>query len=198
MNQYNVLICGVGGQGVMSLGTLLKQAAMPEGMVVVGSEVRGAAQREGAVTSTVRYTVTDEAEKYDERRALHSGKIPFGRTDLMIATEPSEALRNAHFLSSRSKVILNTYVIKSKGFDYPEMENIVARIREITNNIYTLNANEISLERYGSYRMANAILLGAALAHSDLPVSRDTIELLLERKEEVEALDLGINLNVGS
>ena len=72
MKKYNILIAGVGGQGVVTLGLLLKYAAIKEGIMVAGTETRGASQREGSVNSHVRFAVLDPGEEYDERRGIHS------------------------------------------------------------------------------------------------------------------------------
>lgn len=72
MKKINVYICGIGGQGTMTLGQLLKQAGLEEGMVVTGTESRGASQREGSVDSHVRFAVFEKGEKFDERRSIHS------------------------------------------------------------------------------------------------------------------------------
>ena len=193
MKQYNVLICGVGGQGVMSLGMLLKSAALPEGKKVLGFEMRGLSQMEGAVTSSVRYMYGEDSEETDERKAMHSGSVPYGGTDLLIALEALEAIRNAPLLSRDTIIILNTYTICPREVEYPDVSAIIENLKKITDKVYVLDANELSMERYGSYRMANAMLLGAALEHSDLPIRRETIEGLLSSTQEREALDLGMN-----
>ena len=196
MKRFNVLICGVGGQGIMTLGMLLKQAAMPAGIEVWGGEMRGVAQMEGAVTSSVRYLYGDKDEGYDERRTIHSGAIPYGGADLVIAVEPVEAMRNAYFFSRRSIVVLNTYTIKPKGVEYPEFGEILENVRKITDRVYVVNANDISMERYDTYRMANYILLGVALAHIDFPIDVETVEDLLPGPRELEAFRLGLEWEV--
>ena len=192
MKRFNVLICGVGGQGIMTLGMLLKQAAMPAGMQIWGGEMRGLAQMEGAVTSSVRYLYGDDGEGVDERRTIHSGAIPYGGADLVIAVEPVEAMRSAHLFSGRSIVVLNTYTIKPKSVDYPEFGEILENVKRITDKVYVVDANDISMERYGTYRMANYILLGVALAHTDFPIGVETIEDLLPGPRELEAFRLGM------
>ena len=177
----------------MSLGMLLKSAALPEGKKVLGFEMRGLSQMEGAVTSSVRYTYDGDGEETEERKMMHSGSIPYGGTDLLIAVEPLEAIRNAHLLSKETTIILNTYAICPKEVEYPDLSLIVDNLKKITDRLYILNANELSLERYGSYRMTNPMLLGVAMAHSDLPIKQDTIETLVSSKEERDALEIGMN-----
>ena len=194
MKRYSVLVCGVGGGGIISLGMLLKEAAILEGLEVVGSEVRGVAQRGGAVISMVYYGIPEGNEQQDHRSALYSGPIVFGGANLMLAVEVSEGLRNSPFLSKASSVVVNTYALKPKDVEYPPVADIIAELKKITNRVYPVNATEISMERYGSYWMTNAILLGVALACTDIPVSRHTIESLLRSDVERQALGVGINM----
>ena len=109
MISYDILICGIGGQGAISLGTVLKLAAIHEGLDVVGAERRGGAQREGIVTSNVRYRKLENGEVADERRAPASGLIPAGGADMMISMEPMEALRHGRWLNENSVVIVNDF-----------------------------------------------------------------------------------------
>ncbi|MBI2303584.1 MAG: 2-oxoacid:acceptor oxidoreductase family protein [Chloroflexi bacterium] len=194
MRQYNILICGVGGQGIMTLGTLLLSAGMPQGYRVIGAEYRGSAQRGGPINSTVRYEIFEGGDGSDERRFVYPGELPLGAANLLIAVEAAEALRNAFYLSRGATAVVNTYTIKPKTqARYPSVDELVAHLKETTDRVYTFPANQLSMERYGSYRMANAMLLGVALARSDLPVPRETIEGLLRSREEREALALGFN-----
>lgn len=191
MRYYNIHICGVGGTGVMGLGMLLKEAAVPQGFGVVGAESRGVSQRGGAVTSSVRYSISEKGEKLEERKILYSGEVPYGSAELMIATESTEALRNLQFVSRESQVVLNAFTLPTRGLDPVPVEKTINTLKEITSKLYIIDASGISLKRYGSYRMANPILLGFCLAHTDLPLSRESIEAFL-RPAEREALVIGL------
>ncbi|MBI2846930.1 MAG: 2-oxoacid:acceptor oxidoreductase family protein [Chloroflexi bacterium] len=191
MKYYNIHICGVGGTGVMGLGMLLKEAAVPQGFGVVGAESRGVSQRGGAVTSSVRYSIPETGETLDERRVLYSGEVPYGSADLMIATESTEALRNLQFISKESRVVLNAFTLPTRGVDPVPVEKTIDVLKGITNRLYIIDASGISLKLYGSYRMANPILLGFCLAHTDIPLKRESMEAFL-RSAEREALVIGL------
>lgn len=193
MKHFNILICGVGGTGVIGLGALLKRAAEYTGIAVAGNEKRGRAQRGGAVINTVRYTIFEETEPFDERKRI-TGAIPNGRADLMIATEPAEALRNTEFLSKRSDIVMNTYEMRPIGVAYPDIAQGIEWLRQIARRVIALNASRISMEHFGSYRMTNHVLLGVILAHTELPIRRDTFEKLLRAEEEKKALAIGYGL----
>lgn len=199
MRHFNIIICGVGGTGVIGLGELLREAAGLEDNRVLATESRGSGQRGGPATASVRYTTLDEGEEYNDRTALWSGSIEVGGADLMIATEVAEALRNAHYLSENSKVILNSYTLmpkqtrqemKVKSLKYPSVEEVVTMLHQLTPHVYVANASDMSMEHFGSYRMTNPILVGLALARGLLLLKKDTVKSLLQGNAK-EALELG-------
>ncbi|MFC1906330.1 2-oxoacid:acceptor oxidoreductase family protein [Chloroflexota bacterium] len=198
MRHFNIIICGVGGTGVIGLGELLREAARLEDCRVLTTESRGVSQRGGPATASVRYTTLDENEKYNDRTALWSGSIGIGGADLMIATEVAEALRNAHYLSENSRVILNTFTLmpkqtrqemKAKSLKYPSVGEVVTMLHQLTPHVYVVNASDMSMEHFGSYRMTNPILVGLALARGLLPLKKDTVKSLLQGNAK-EALEL--------
>jgi indolepyruvate ferredoxin oxidoreductase beta subunit len=199
MRHFNIIVCGVGGTGVIGLGELLRKAAMAEGNMVLGTESRGSGQRGGPATASVRFTTLDNGEEHNDRTALWAGSVGAGEADLMIATEAAEALRNAHYLSEHSKVILNTFAlkptqtrqeIKGKSLRYPSIDEVVAMLRTLTPHVYVFNASEMSMKKFGTYRNTNPVLVGVALARGLLPLKKETLESLL-RGAAREALELG-------
>lgn len=200
MSHYNILICGVGGTGVIGLGELLRKASILEGGRVLGTESRGSGQRGGPAVASVRYSVQDKKKVYDDRTALWSGSVGIGSADLMIVTEAAEALRNAHYLSANSRVILNTFTLrptqtrqemKAKSLLYPSIEDVVAKLHQITPHVYVANASEMSMKHFGSYRATNHILVGLALSWGILPLQKDTLKSLL-KGDTKDALELGL------
>ena len=199
MRHFNIIICGVGGTGVIGLGALLREAAWLEGNRVLSTESRGSGQRGGPAIASVRYTALDENEEYNDRIALWSGSVGIGGADLMIATEVAEALRNAHYLSENSRVILNAFTLmpkqtrqemKVKSLKYPSIEEVVALLHQLTRHVYVANASDISMEYFGSYSMTNPVLVGLTLARGLLPLKKDTVKSLLQGDAK-DALELG-------
>ncbi len=180
MIKYDILICGIGGQGAISLGTILKLAAIRQGLSVVGAERRGGAQREGIVTSNVRYRGIEKGEVYDERSMAASGLIPVAGADMMISMEPMEALRHARYLNSDSVVIINDFPLTPVSVrmgerEYPEPDSIYSRIRQFTPHVHVFNIDELSKKNFNSLKQINTISLGLACALGKLPVSRDAL-----------------------
>ena len=200
MKVFNIIVCGIGGTGVIGLGTLLKNAALPEGIGVVGSETRGSAQRGGAVTSSVRYLLRESKSESADFSGYWMGMIPVGGADLMIATEAAESLRNILYLSEKTRIVLNTFAVPPKpaskakqkrAVNYPSISDISDNLKQITPHVRVVDASKMSMERFGSYLLTNPILLGVALADVHLPVKKETLNDLLTRGRQREALEMG-------
>jgi indolepyruvate ferredoxin oxidoreductase beta subunit len=202
MKKLNVQVVGVGGQGAVLLGQILKLAALDhENINVVGTETRGAAQREGCVDATIRYSIKEEGEELDPRRGVYSVLIPTGEADLLIAMEPLEAYRSLNYVSDKTSIILNTYKILpgtviAEGLIYPEIEEMVEVMKELTDKIYPIDANTLCKEKFGDFLRVNVILLGAALATDTLPFTYDEVVEILKQKfkppdKNLQALKIG-------
>jgi len=199
MKHFNIIICGVGGTGVIGLGELLREASRIEGNRVLAAESRGSGQRGGPATASIRFTSLNENEEYDDRTALWSGSVGVGSADLMIATEVAEALRNALYLWGNSKVILNNFrlvpkqtrkELKAKSLTYPSNEDVVSMLQQLTQHVYPVNASDMSMEHFGSYRMTNQILVGLAIARGILPLKMESVKSLMKGNTG-DALEFG-------
>jgi indolepyruvate ferredoxin oxidoreductase beta subunit len=174
-NELNIIISGVGGQGVVLLSELLGTAAVADGVAVKGSEVLGMAQRGGSVFSNIRLGGD-----------VIAPLTPEGKCDILIAVEPSEALRNIQYLAKDSVVVLNaTKVLPFTVFlgksGYPEIDAIIAKLHDVTDRVITLDAAQLA-ETAGSLQAANVVMLGALYGTGLLPVSVATAkEAILAR-----------------
>ena len=164
----DIVIVGVGGQGILTSSTIIAKAAMKAGLNVLTSEVHGMAQRGGSVEVHVR--IGD----------VLSPLIPPGNADVMIALELVEALRYSKYLSSDSTVIINRKRIVPTTVtlglsNYPDEETVLSKLREITPKIYPVNASEIA-EELGSVQATNVVVLGMMAKLIDLPFGLDVLE----------------------
>jgi indolepyruvate ferredoxin oxidoreductase beta subunit len=145
----DIILAGVGGQGILSIATTIGTAALNVGLHLKQAEVHGMSQRGGDVSSNLR--IADHE--------IASDLISYGKADLIISVEPMESLRYLPFLSPDGWLITNT-----KPFinipDYPEMDKLLAEIEKIHKHI-SLDADEIA-KKLGSVRSANMVILGAA------------------------------------
>ena len=202
MPVYNIIITGIGGQGVITLGTLLKKAALKAGIHVSGSERRGGAQREGHVAAIIRYQWQENGEESTERKAICSPMLPAGSAHLLIGLEPLEAVRMARYLNKDSTVILNSFPlppipVKLGEAEYPETEAMEEALERLTDDIHIWNLTEIARAHFGHTHAMNAICLGIASQLAHLPISEAHLLASLKdegRPENIKCFQLGIEL----
>ncbi len=156
----NILVAGIGGQGVMTAAEVLSQAALEQGYDVKKTEVAGMAQRGGVVTSHVRFG----------ERVL-SPAIPAGEADILIAFEPAEGLRWCSHLRAGGVAMVNQFIqeppVVSLGlFDYPD--DPVSQIRAAGVNVHAFDAGAIARE-LGNFRLVNTVMLGAISDYLPFP-----------------------------
>jgi indolepyruvate ferredoxin oxidoreductase beta subunit len=159
MSVTNVLIAGVGGQGVILSSELLALAALADGRDVKQGEFHGVAQRGGAVFSHIRFG-----------SQVHSPLAPRGQVDFLLALERLEALRYAHFVKSGGTVIVNDHKVEPvrMGDERPYPEGGNDFLAEKGFNVVVVKATEKAIE-LGNYRAANVILLGTLASYLDIP-----------------------------
>jgi indolepyruvate ferredoxin oxidoreductase beta subunit len=191
VKEFNILITGVGGQGVVLLSELLGKAAVADGLRVRGSEILGMAVRGGSVTSVIR--MGDE---------VYGPLIPTGKCDVLIGMEPSEALRNIACLSKSSLVIINTVVtvpftVSIGESKYPSLEEVRGQLGKASDRIIQLDAAKLAQEA-GSRLTTNIVMLGALFGTGQLPIKIATIKETIQARfpakvapVNIKAFDLG-------
>ena len=205
MKKFNTAIVGLGGQGIITMGTVMKNAALSSNLQdVSGSERRGGAQREGYVETFVKYIFYEnESEMSDPRKNMHSPMIESGGADALISLEPLETLRGARYLNKNSIVIFNQtpYIpisVRMGQTSYPEISFIVSELSRITENIFFYDFDAISMENFNSLTQKNIIALGALFAKADIPIVITAIENVLREgkgaENNLKAFNLGLKL----
>lgn len=176
----DIILAGVGGQGILSIATTIGIAALNAGLHLKQAEVHGMSQRGGDVSSNLR--IADHE--------IASDLIPYGQADLIISVEPMESLRYLPMLSPSGWLITNTNPFINIP-NYPEMDKLIVEIEKIDNHI-ALNADEIA-KKLGSARSANMVILGAASPFLEIDYSelQESIRRIFARKgEEIIKLNL--------
>jgi indolepyruvate ferredoxin oxidoreductase beta subunit len=202
LKKYSVLVVGVGGQGIMTIGNVLKKVGQKKGWIVAGTETRGASQREGSVDNSVRYVIFDPGEKLNERMRVISPLVPLAGADLLIAMETNEALRGARFVSWKTCVLINLCEMLSaqaisdnwKGVTFDE---VVQMMKTFSPDVKTVNANEISKREFGDFSMSNVIMLGAALGTGKMPLKVSEVKEVLKEEMQRSAVDALKALEIG-
>jgi indolepyruvate ferredoxin oxidoreductase, beta subunit len=149
MKKTDIILAGVGGQGILSIAAVIGLAALRNGLSIKQAEVHGMSQRGGAVQSHLR--ISDGI--------VYSDLIPQGSADLVISVEPMEALRYISWLSADAWLVSNTEPFINIP-SYPELEPLLEEIRRFRKNIL-FNADAIAQEA-GSLKASNMAILGAA------------------------------------
>ena len=175
MSTKNLLLVGVGGQGVLLASSIISLAAQNSGNDVKMSEVHGMAQRGGVVSTHVRY-----GDK------VYSPLIAAGDADIILAFEAAEALRWCHHLKPDGVLYASPYqlvppIATGKKYNYPE--DPLAQVGKKIPNVVTVDAFGIAM-KLGNPRLANTALVGALSLHSGIEMEnwRKAIEKLAPKK----------------
>lgn len=184
----DIILCGVGGQGILSIATIIGEAATKAGLHLKQAEVHGMSQRGGDVQSNLRLS-TDP---------IYSDLIPMGGTDVVISMEPMESLRYLPYLSKSG-----TIVTSSKPFinipNYPDEDALNAELDALPS-VVKLDIESIAKDA-GNARGANMVLLGMAAPFIEIVTVeqlRDAIAVVFARKGEkvvegnLKAFDMGV------
>lgn len=169
----DIILAGVGGQGILSIAAIIGYAAVDAGLVIKQSEVHGMSQRGGDVSSHFRLS----------DKEIASDLIPFGKADMIISVEPMEALRYLPMLSSDGWIIANTQPFINIP-NYPPIEKVISEIESLPKHI-ALDADGIARELRAP-RSANIVILGAASLFLDIDYSKleNAIKLIFRSKGE--------------
>lgn len=158
---FDIVLAGVGGQGVLSLSSIIAAGALDAGLHVKQSEVHGMAQRGGSVTAHLRLA----------DRPVESELVPFGAAAMILSLEPVESLRYLEYLAPGGVVVTATEPVVNVP-DYPDMEALVAAIRGLPRSVL-VDAGAIA-KRAGLARATNMVMAGAAAPM--LPMAPASIE----------------------
>ncbi len=169
MTKLNILLVGVGGQGILTTSGIIARAALKAGVNVVTAETHGMAQRGGSVEVHVRLG------------DVHSPLIPYAGADVVVSLEPVEAARYAQYLNENTLVILNNRSIVpttvSAGLaTYPKLEEIISNLEKITKNVKVVDASKIASEVAGTVQATNVVVIGMLSKLIDLPIDYSKFE----------------------
>lgn len=190
---FNVIICGVGGQGNILLSRMLGRILIRKRYLVNIGETFGAAQRGGSVFSSLRIS----------KKQNHGPLIPEGMAHVILSLEPLEALRMLNMFGNPDVVtifnIQSVYPVGvlSKRFEYPDLEKLKAAINKLSLKSWSLNATEFAME-LNSPIVANIIMLGALAGSNTIPVSMEDVKFEIENSFPTNKVELNLkSLDIG-
>lgn len=185
----DIILAGVGGQGILSIATVIGEAALQEGLYLKQAEVHGMSQRGGDVQSNLRLS----------SEPIMSDLIARGGADLIISLEPMEALRYVEYLKPDGWIVSSCVPFLNIP-DYPDLEEVLSRIRSHEKHVL-LDVEKLAKEAGAPAQAANMVLLGAAIpmlgiAHDQMI---DGVARIFARKGEtvvqsnIAAVEAGYN-----
>jgi indolepyruvate ferredoxin oxidoreductase beta subunit len=184
--KYDIILSGVGGQGILSVAAVIATAAMNEGYRVRQSEVHGMAQRGGAVQAHLRISDGN----------IPSDLIGRGRADMILSMEPLESLRYLDYLKPDGRLVSASEAFTNIP-DYPDENGIHRAISKVANS--RLIATKDLAKQAGSIRAANMVLIGAAAPYLPLKpeaIQKAVADLFMRKGKEtvdinLKALEMG-------
>ena len=189
MSKIDIKLCGVGGQGILSIATVLGEAATLSGLQLKQAEVHGMSQRGGDVQSDLRLST----------ELIWSDLIPLGGADLIISMEPMEALRYLPYLAPDGAIVTSGKPLVNIP-NYPDEAALLAELDSLPH-VVRLDIEAVARES-GLPKSANMVLLGMAAPYIGLlpeACLRDAIGRVFSRKGEavveanLKAFDLGLS-----
>lgn len=195
--KFDVLLTGVGGEGVLTSQVIIARAANLEDYFVRGVQLHGLAQRGGSIPTMVRF---------GDKNEISSPGIMQANADLVLAFEPLEAVRAVYYARKEKTTFVlddHPYVpIYSHLLDtpYPSLEEIKKRIEPFAKEIKVFSAHQMAKKELGNPIFGNTILIGAAIGTGLLPLKkenlREAIKITVPRETEknLQAFELGLKL----
>lgn len=159
--KYDVILAGVGGQGVLSVASIIAHAALSEGLEVRQSEVHGMAQRGGAVLSHLRIA----------NAKIAGDLVPRGAADLIVSIEPLESLRYLSWLKEGGVIVTSAEPFNNIP-NYPDIEELISSIKRLPRS-YIVEAGKLAKEA-GLAKAANTVMIG--LSSCFLPIKPQSLE----------------------
>jgi len=195
--KFDIMLTGVGGEGVLTTQVMIARAANIKGHYVRGVQLHGLAQRGGVIPTFVRFGSEEE---------VSSPGIMQANADLILAFEPLEAVRATYYArKEKTTFVINDYPlvpIYANIFNtpYPSMNEIIKRIKPFAKEIHVFNASHLGIEKFGSAIFGNTILVGAVAGGGLLPLGEDSLREAIrvtaprDVESNIKAFELGLQL----
>jgi len=185
MSEYNLVVAGVGGQGIILFSRMLAEAALRSGFKAIVGQSFTAAQRYGSVVAFVRIG-----------KDVYSPLIGTNEANIIVGFEPLEALRYINLLSRSRLVLLNvnkvlpvSVILKTEK--YPEISEIENIVKQIRGRLLKLDATQVA-RSLGDERIMNMVMLGALSTVKNFPISSSSLVESIKRNSPQSMVDKNI------
>ncbi len=179
--QFNMLIVGTGGQGLITTLQIISEAAIQEGYDIKTSELHGLSQRGGSVEVHIRFG-----------KKIYSPMVSRGKADLILGLEEQEILNGAYFANSKTKFLINQFVITIPlRKTLPESE-ILNRLKKISKNITVVSADKICQEKLGNGVVSGIYLISFTAFKNLIPLKPESIKKAIKKIIPEKFLELNL------
>lgn len=162
-NNFNIIISGVGGQGLLTLTKIIAEAAMMEGYQIKTSELHGLSQRGGSVQTHIRFG-----------KEVFSPLISLGKADLILGLEVAETLRNINYANPKTIILGDKYQLSYQ--DSLSVDQITKKINALfKGKKYLISASETCKKKFGNEVVAGVYLLGYAVKERIIPLRANSL-----------------------
>ncbi len=177
--QFNMLIVGTGGQGLITLLQIISEAAMAEGYDIKTSELHGLSQRGGSVEVHIRFG-----------KKIYSPMLTQGKADLILALEEQEILNGLYFTNSQTKFLINQFIIPIPLRKTKSEKEILSQLKKISRNIFVVPAEKICQEKLGNSVVSGVYLISLAAIKNLIPLKSESIAKAIKKTIPAKYLDL--------
>jgi len=181
LDQFNIVIKGVGGQGLITILQIIAEAALSEGYDVKTSELHGLSQRGGSVEVHIRFG-----------KKIYSPLIAQGRADLIFGLEMQEALRGIYFASKKTNFLVNKQITPIPVGKPSSEKELLDIFKKYTKNVTLIPASDICREKLGTDVVSGVYLLSLAVLKGLVPLKPDSIFKAIKKIIPEKYLELNL------
>jgi len=181
LDQFNIVIVGTGGQGLITLLQIIAEAAMNEGYDVKTSELHGLSQRGGSVEVHIRFG-----------RKIYSPLVIQGKADLVLGLEMQECLKASFYANPRTFFLVNKHIVPIPLVKNLTKKEVFNNLKKISKNIFLVPAAEICQEKLGNSVVAGIYLISLAVFKKLIPLKPSSISKAIKKIIPEKYLELNL------
>jgi len=180
-NEFNIVIVGTGGQGLITVLQIINKAAMDEGYDIRTSELHGLSQRGGSVEVHIRFG-----------KRIYSPLVQYKKADFILGLEAQECLKAISFAGSQTLFLINKLFIPIPGKDIVTEEEITQKIKKVSDKIHIIEAADICRKELGNDVTSGIYLLSLAARKGFIPLSPNVILEAVKKTVAPQYLDINV------
>jgi indolepyruvate ferredoxin oxidoreductase beta subunit len=181
LKQFNMMVTGIGGQGLITILQIISEAALSEGYDIKTSELHGLSQRGGSVEVYIRFG-----------KKVYSPLIPQGKADLIIGMEAQEALKGIYFANTRTIFLVNKNIVPIPLKKPLSEEEILKNLKKVSKNVFFIPAKDICKEKLGTDVVSGIYLLSWAVFKKIIPLEPSSILKAIKKIIPAKHLELNV------